>query len=50
VIDKEIIKENDGKGWKRCGGVVFDDEKVIEKGREWNSKCLKCSDWKKKLD
>jgi hypothetical protein len=30
---KEIDKEKEGEGWNRCGGYVYDDEKMLERGR-----------------
>jgi len=38
----DTIKPSDGSGCPRCGGSVFEAERVISKGASYHKKCARC--------
>ena len=42
-MDKQAQSGGVGRGCPRCGGAVFEAEKVVEKGLAYHKKCFTCS-------
>ena len=38
----DVIKPADGSGCPRCGGAVYDAERVVAKGTSYHKKCARC--------
>ncbi|XP_021953785.1 muscle LIM protein Mlp84B isoform X1 [Folsomia candida] len=50
ISSTTTIMAEEGEGCPRCGGAVFEAEKVLAKGRLWHRKCFKCCECNKTLD
>ncbi|CAG0907081.1 unnamed protein product, partial [Cyprideis torosa] len=44
------IQAAPGEGCPRCGGCVYDAEKMLAKGTQWHRKCFNCGVCHKPLD
>ena len=41
-VDVSAIKGGESNGCPRCGGAVFEAEKVMEKGKAYHKRCFTC--------
>ncbi|KAI9552806.1 hypothetical protein GHT06_020686 [Daphnia sinensis] len=48
--DKPVPQAPAGEGCPRCGGYVYEAERMLAGGRSWHKKCYKCKDCRKHLD
>ncbi|KAK2716277.1 hypothetical protein QYM36_010756 [Artemia franciscana] len=50
IFDTTVIKAKDGEGCPRCGGVVYNAEQMLARGKAWHKTCYKCNECNKRLD
>ncbi|EFX75802.1 hypothetical protein DAPPUDRAFT_306648 [Daphnia pulex] len=50
AAEKPVPQAPAGEGCPRCGGHVYEAERMLAGGRSWHKKCYKCKDCRKHLD